>query len=155
MSDTALACFKALKRYCTTVTTLCFIKFHFEDSLEEFLRRFVISPKLSSNHYENCYKWRVLVSKHYYKIFVKCMVKGVKQGSLHDNIFQSSSKQFQSNISQPNNNINFYSPSHLHFSESKSNYLLDFSIFWKIYLFCGIISKSGKKGPRLYIIYQG
>ena len=50
-----------------------------------------------------------------YKIFVKCLVKGVKQEPLCGVIFKSYSKQFQSNISQPNNYRKVYTSSHLHF----------------------------------------
>ena len=45
----------------------------------------------------------------------KMLVKRVKQGTLYGVIFQSLSKQFQSNVSQPNNNRIFYRSSHLHF----------------------------------------
>ena len=38
---------------------------------------------------------------------VKCFGKVVKQGQIYDVIFQSSSKQFQSNISRPDNYRNF------------------------------------------------
>ena len=77
-------------------------------------------------------------------------MKGVKKGSLYDVIFQRSSKQFQSNISRPNNNRRFYTSSHLHFKEIKSNFLLNFSKFWNMYFFCDvIISKLGKKGPKV------
>ena len=45
----------------------------------------------------------------------KIFVKGVELGPLYGVIFHSSPKQFQSNISRRNNNINFYSSTHLHF----------------------------------------
>ena len=62
-------------------------------------------------------------------------MKGMKQDSLYDVIFQSSSKQFHSNILQPNNNRNFYTSSHLHFQAIKFKFLVNFSKFWNIYLF--------------------
>ena len=49
--------------------------------------------KISINHYENWYKMKVLVSKHQnYKIFVKCLVKGMKQGPIVDVVFETVSK---------------------------------------------------------------
>ena len=71
--------------------------------------------KFLINDYENWYKWRVPVSKHQNNnISVKYLVKGVNRGPFMT-IFQSSSKQFQSNISRPNNIRNFYTFDHLHF----------------------------------------
>ena len=79
-------------------------------------------------------------------MFVKCLVKGVKQRPLYGVIFQSFSKQFQSNISWPNKNINFSTSSYLHFWGIKSNSLVNFSKFWNIYFFYdAIISNLGKR----------
>ena len=79
-------------------------------------------------------------------MFVKCLVKGVKQRPLYGVIFQSFSKQFQSNISWPNKNINFSTSSYLLFWGIKSNSLVNFSKFWNIYFFYdAIISNLGKR----------
>ena len=91
----------------------------------------------------------MLVSKHYdYNIFVKCLVKCVKQGPLYDVIFQRSSKHFQSNISRPNNNRNFSTSSHLRFQEIKSNSLVNFSEFWNIYFFVPSLSSNRVKSAQ-------
>ena len=89
-------------------------------------------------------------------MFVKCLVKGVKQRPLYGVIFQSSSKQFQSNISWPNNNINFSTSSHLHFWGIKSNSLVNFSKFWNIYFFYdAIISNLGKRAQSCISCIKG
>ena len=76
-------------------------------------------------------------------------MRGVKRAPLW-RIFQSSSKQFQSNILWPNNNKNFYTSSHLHFKEMKSNSLVNFPKLWNIFFFCDVIlSKSAWKGSKL------
>ena len=49
---------------------------------------------------------------------MKFLVRGEKQGPIYDVIFQSSSKQFQSNILRPNNNSNFCTSSHCIFKRS-------------------------------------
>ena len=78
----------------------------------------------------------------------------MKQVPLYDVIFQSSSKQFQSNIWRPNDNRNFYAyKKHLDFEEVKSTSWVDFSKFLTINFFCDvIISKLGKKG--LKVVYH-
>ena len=89
-------------------------------------------------------------------MFVKCLVKGVKQRPLYGVIFQSSSKQFQSNISWPNNNINFSTSRHLHFWGIKSNSLVNFSKFWNIYFFYdAIISNLGKRAQSCISCIKG
>ena len=87
----------------------------------------------------------------------KCLAIGVRQRLLHDVI---SFSKFQSNTSRPKKQEtmakNFYKSNHLHFQEVKSNPLVNFSKFWIIYFLCDvIISKLGKKGPKLYIMYRG
>ena len=64
------------------------------------------------------------------KIFVKCLVKVVKQGPFYDVVFQSfDSNITRSNIMRPNNNQNFRTSSGLHFEEIKSKSLVNYSKF--------------------------
>ena len=91
-----------MERYCTPATISYFMKVYFV--CETPSKNMIFFKKCRSksnldpnhfqikafpiNHFENWYKWKVLVSKHYhYKIFVKCFVKGVKQWSLYDPIW--------------------------------------------------------------------
>ena len=81
--------------------------------------------------------------------FCKMLGERCTTGAPYDIIFQSSSKQFQSNTSQPNNNRNFCTSNHLHFKRSNSILLVNFSKFWNVLFFSNvIISKLGKTDPK-------
>ena len=108
------------RHFWQTFTTVA--NFLYNSSLDRNTRFFISGQVFNESFYENWYKWRVPISKHWNcKIFVKCLVKSVKQGPLYGVIFQSFSKQFQSNISRPNSNKNLYTSSYWHFYKIKSS----------------------------------
>ena len=83
-------------------------------------------------------------------IFSKLLGEGCETDAPHDVNLQSSSKQFRSNISRPNNYINFCTSNHLYFLRDQFQF---FSLFSQIleYLFCDvIIFNLSEKGPKLY-----
>ena len=108
------------RHFWQTFTTVA--NFLYNSPLDRNTRFFISGQVFNESFYENWYKWRVPISKHWNcKIFVKCLVKSVKQGPLYGVIFQSFSKQFQSNISRPNSNKNLYTSSYWHFYKIKSS----------------------------------
>ena len=94
---------------------------HFEDQTFKFMIWSIPNPpfwchsKISSKETQICISNTICVNKVIIKVKPKHVILffqlmknwGVKQGSLFDVIFPNSSVQFQSSISQPNNNRKF------------------------------------------------
>ena len=114
---------KVLKYYetnCRSKDVLVFVFYlwrHFLTNLPSSAANFVYNTSLSRNtrflisgqSFNQSLRKLLQMESTYFetlklqKKIVKCLLKGVKQPPIYEVIFQSSSKHFQSNISQPNN----------------------------------------------------